>query len=66
VEKIVQFSKENAFVLAALLVGAHSAGKSAMNLKNGEGCRRCETAGVVLGAGLALWAGVELVRGWRA
>lgn len=59
---MMEFAKENAFLLAVLAGGLYLGLGRAKNLREGKGFPKCETAQAVVAFALAAWAGWEL---WR-
>lgn len=54
--RLGESARQNAFELGAAAYGLYSAGKGLKNLREGQGCAKCETTGVALGLVLASWA----------
>lgn len=59
----VDFVKENAFPLAVLAGGVYLGLGRVKNLREKQGCPKCETAQAVVAFALAAWAAWEV---WRA
>jgi hypothetical protein len=65
-EVSVDFVKQNAFPIAVLAGGLYLGLGRLKNLREGQGCPRCETAQAVVAFALAAWAGWELWRAYQA
>jgi hypothetical protein len=59
----LDFFRDNAFPLAVLAGGVYLALGRLKNLREGQGCPKCETVQAVAAFALAAWAGWEL---WQA
>lgn len=64
--EIAQFAQENAFEIAVLAGGLYLGLGRVKNLREGQGCPKCESLQMAVGFGLAAWAGWELWRGYQA
>ncbi|UZX16360.1 hypothetical protein KQ693_04860 [Thermus sp. PS18] len=60
---MTNFVKEQAFPLAVFAGGLYLGLGRIKNLRDGQGCPKCETAQAVVALALAAWAGWEL---WQA
>ncbi|MFD3005124.1 hypothetical protein [Thermus tengchongensis] len=59
------FLKANAFPLAVLAGGVYLGLGRVKNLREGQGCPKCETAQAVVAFALAAWAAWEVWRAYR-
>ena len=62
----MDFVKQNAFSLAVLAGGVYLGLGRLRNLREGQGCPKCETAQALVAFALAAWAGWELWRAYKA
>lgn len=64
-EKTLNLVKENPLALAALAYGLYSGLGRLKNLREQQGCPKCETAQMYLGFGLAAFAAYTLWQDYR-
>ncbi len=62
---MMEFVTENAFPIAVLAGSLYLGLGRVKNLREGQGCPKCETAQAVVAFALAAWAGWELYRAYR-
>jgi len=61
----MEFAQKNAFPLAVLAGGLYLGLGRVKNLREGQGCPKCETVQAVVAFALAAWAGWELWQAYR-
>ncbi len=62
----MDFVRQNAFTIAVLAGGVYLGLGRLKNLREKQGCPRCETAQAAVAFALAAWAGWELWQAYRA
>ncbi len=61
----MEFVKEHAFPMAVLAGGLYLGLGRLKNLREGQGCPKCETTQALVAFALAAWAGWELWQAYR-